>query len=47
MRYGNLNLLLAFTISHFAFVLDCGAQGSDPKLVEAAKIFGRVSELFR
>jgi len=46
MRYGNLNLLLAFTISHFAFVLDCGAQGSDPKLVEAAKKEGGEIEAY-
>ena len=27
MQYGHLNRLSEFAISHFAFVLDCGAQG--------------------
>ena len=46
MRYRNLNLLLAVVISHFAFVLDCRAQATDPKLVEAAKKEGGEIEAY-
>ena len=31
-----LSLLLAIVFSHFSFVLDCGAQATDPKIAEAA-----------
>lgn len=46
MRYGNLSLLLALTLSHFASLSDCRAQATDPKFVEAAKKEGGEIEAY-
>lgn len=46
MRYRKLNFLLALVISHFSFVFDCGAQATDPKIVEAAKKEGGEIEAY-
>ena len=46
MQHRKLNLLLALVLSHFFFVMDCGAQGSDPKIVEAAKKEGGEIEAY-
>jgi len=46
MRHGNLKLLMALATFHFSFIVDCRAQATDPKIVEAAKKEGGEIEAY-